>query len=202
MPDFKIENQFKGIIAGIDEAGRGPLAGPVAAGAVIIDQQSIPLDLAANLDDSKKLTALKREKLFQQIINEPSIKYAIALASVAEIDDLNILQASLLAMQRAFAQLPLKPDVALIDGNKAPVLDCQTQTVVKGDAKSVSIAAASILAKVYRDHLMSEIAKEFPLYGFEKHAGYGTKKHLEAINRYGITPYHRKTFAPIKYLKF
>ena len=202
MPDFSIENEFNGIIAGIDEVGRGPLAGSVVASAVIINQNEIPTSLTLELNDSKKLTAKKREYLFQILTNASYIKYGIGSADVLEIDKINILQASLLAMQRAFNNLPIKPDVALIDGNKAPKIDCQTRTVIGGDAKSLSIAAASIIAKVTRDNIMVAIAKEYPHYGFEKNAGYGTKAHIEAINKHGITPYHRKTFAPIKNMVF
>ena len=202
MPDFSIENEFSGIVAGVDEAGRGPLAGPVVASAVIIDREKIPHKLSLELNDSKKLTKKKREKLFQEITNEPSIKYGIGLASVAEIDKINILQAALLAMTRAVENLSLKPDFAIIDGNKAPKLFCPCKTIIGGDAKSISIAAASIVAKVKRDEIMAEIAKEFKEYGFVKHAGYGTKMHIDAITKYGITPHHRKTFAPIKNMFF
>lgn len=202
MPDFSIEETFLGTVAGLDEAGRGPLAGPVAASAVIIDRNKIAPSLAAALNDSKKLTAKKRETLLLELENSEAVTIGFALASVAEIDEINILQASLLAMKRAFENLSIKPDFAIVDGNKPPKLICPVTTVVKGDAKSVSIAAASIVAKVRRDKIMSEIALEYPQYGFEKHAGYGTKSHIDAIVKYGITPHHRKTFAPIKNMVF
>ena len=182
-------NEGYKIICGVDEAGRGPLAGPVYAAAGILEKgQSIE-----GVNDSKNLSEKKRELLFDNIINECK-DYSIGTASEKEIDELNILQATFLAMKRAVDGLSVKPDCALVDGNQIPNLDCDVTTVVKGDAKSESIAAASILAKVSRDRYMLEIAEKYPQYGFEKHKGYGTKLHYEMIEKYGICDIHRKTF--------
>ena len=177
------------IICGVDEAGRGPLAGPVCAAAVILPEHlQIP-----GLTDSKKLTDKKRRELFP-IIQEQAIAYGIGLASEAEIDEINILQATFLAMGRALEQLSVRPEIALIDGNRETDFGLPVKTVVKGDSLSANIAAASILAKVTRDNLMVEMAKEYPEYGFEIHKGYGTKAHYEALRTYGPCPIHRKTF--------
>ncbi len=176
-------------ICGVDEAGRGPLAGPVFAAAVILPEDLIIEDV----NDSKKLTEKKREKLFD-IIKEKALAYCVASASVEEIEELNILQADMLAMKRAVEGLSVKADFAMIDGNKAPELEIPTVPIVKGDAKSESIAAASILAKVSRDRLMLELAEKYPEYGFEKHKGYGTKAHREAILKYGPCEIHRMSF--------
>lgn len=182
-------NEGYKIICGVDEAGRGPLAGPVYAAAVVLEKgQTIE-----GVNDSKKLSEKKRKLLFDKIINECK-DYSIGTASEKEIDELNILQATFLAMKRAVDGLSVKPDCALVDGNQIPNLDCDVTTVVKGDAKSESIAAASILAKVSRDRYMLEIAEKYPQYGFEKHKGYGTKLHYEMIEKYGICDIHRKTF--------
>ncbi len=182
-------NEGYKIICGVDEAGRGPLAGPVYAAAVVLEKgQTIE-----GVNDSKKLSEKKRELLFDKIINECK-DYSIGTASEKEIDELNILQATFLAMKRAVDGLSVKPDCALVDGNQIPNLDCDVTTVVKGDAKSESIAAASILAKVSRDRYMLEMAEKYPQYGFEKHKGYGTKLHYEMIEKYGICDIHRKTF--------
>lgn len=182
-------NEGYKIICGVDEAGRGPLAGPVYAAAVVLEKgQTIE-----GVNDSKKLSEKKRELLFDKIINECN-DYSIGTASEKEIDELNILQATFLAMKRAVDGLSVKPDCALVDGNQIPNLDCDVTTVVKGDAKSESIAAASILAKVSRDRYMLEMAEKYPQYGFEKHKGYGTKLHYEMIEKYGICDIHRKTF--------
>lgn len=182
-------NEGYKIICGVDEAGRGPLAGPVYAAAVVLEKgQTIE-----GVNDSKKLSEKKRELLFNKIINECK-DYSIGTASEKEIDELNILQATFLAMKRAVDGLSVKPDCALVDGNQIPNLDCDVTTVVKGDAKSESIAAASILAKVSRDRYMLEMAEKYPQYGFEKHKGYGTKLHYEMIEKYGICDIHRKTF--------
>ena len=191
MPDFEIEDSIAGIVAGIDEAGRGPWAGPVVAAAVIIDRKNVP----KGIDDSKKLTAAKREILFEHIMQ--TCQVGVGFASAEEIDNLNILQATMLAMQRAFSNLPSEPDMTLIDGNKIPQLPCPATAIIKGDSKSISIAAASIIAKVTRDRVMHELAIQHPQYGFDKHSGYGTKIHQEALERYGITPHHRKTYKPI-----
>ena len=177
------------IVCGVDEAGRGPLAGPVCAAAVILPDGLV----IEGIDDSKKLTEKKRDALYD-IICEEAIAYGIAFASVEEIEEMNILQATFLAMKRAVESLDVKPDLALVDGNQKPNLDIQARTLVKGDAKSPSIAAASILAKVTRDRLMTEIAEEYPQYEFPKHKGYGTKLHYEKIMEHGISPVHRRSF--------
>ena len=177
------------VICGVDEAGRGPLAGPVCAAAVILPANlEIP-----GLNDSKKLTDKRRRELFP-IIKEQAIAYGIGLASHEEIDQINILQATYLAMERAIAQLSVKPDMALIDGNRAKDFGIPVRTVVKGDSLSASIAAASILAKVTRDDLMLEAAKAYPQYQFDVHKGYGTKAHYAALTEHGPSPIHRMTF--------
>ena len=177
------------VICGVDEAGRGPLAGPVCAAAVIL-----PMDLEIlGLTDSKKLTDKKRRELFP-VIKEKAIAYGIGLASHEEIDQINILQATYLAMERALAQLSVKPDIALIDGNRAKDFGIPVRTVVKGDSLSANIAAASVLAKVTRDDLMLELAQQYPAYHFEVHKGYGTKAHYEALRQHGASPIHRMTF--------
>lgn len=193
MVDYSIENEYKArgynIICGIDEAGRGPLAGPVYAAAVILPPDCV-ID---GLNDSKKLTEKKREKLFDEI-KEKALAYGIASADEKEIDEINILNATFLAMKRAVDALSVKPDLALVDGNQKPHTGIEEVTVVKGDAKSMSIAAASVLAKVSRDRLMLETAKEYPQYEFERHKGYGTKLHYEKIAQYGVCEIHRRTF--------
>ena len=185
------------IVAGVDEAGRGPLAGPVCAAAVVLD----PARPIEGLADSKKLSAKKREAL-EPIIKANARAWAVAWGSVEEIDGLNILQATLLAMKRAVDGLEtsfgVKPDLVLVDGNRPPHLTVPVETIVKGDAKVPAISAASILAKTARDRLMKEAAETYPGYGFEVHAGYGTKRHLEAITTLGVTPMHRRSFEPIK----
>lgn len=197
MPDFTLENEHHGFICGVDEAGRGPWAGPVTAAAVIFDQSRLSPQLAQDLNDSKKLSAKKREGLIDQIKAE-SI-WAVGQASVEEIDELNILQATFLAMRRAVQGLSQKPDYVLIDGNKMPPdLGIPGNPVVKGDGLSCSIAAASIIAKVTRDHEMTALAQEYPGYGWEKNAGYGVKRHQEGLATLGVTPHHRKSFKPIK----
>lgn len=179
------------LIVGIDEVGRGPLAGPVYAAAVCLKKPII------GLNDSKKLSSKIREKLFVEIQENAFI--GIGLASVEEIDKINILQASLLAMQRAYLALEINADLVLIDGNKAPKISAnEIQTIIGGDAKIPSISAASIIAKVTRDRLMNDLSRKFPYYLWDKNAGYGTKAHLDAIEKYGICQHHRKTFAPIK----
>ncbi|MBR6670534.1 MAG: ribonuclease HII [Ruminococcus sp.] len=187
--DNAVRNDYS-IICGVDEAGRGPLAGDVYAAAVILKKNAV----IEGVNDSKKLSEKKRELLFDEII-EKSEAYCIAVASVEEIDTLNILQATMLAMKRAVEGLNITPDIALIDCNKSPEIDgVHTQTVIKGDATSASIAAASILAKVARDRYMKEIAEKYPQYAFEKHKGYGTKLHNQLILEYGPSEVHRKTF--------
>ncbi|MBP3329235.1 MAG: ribonuclease HII [Clostridia bacterium] len=191
--DYTFEHQAHeqgfNIVCGVDEAGRGPLAGPVCAAAVILPDGLV----IEGLDDSKKLTEKKRDALYD-VICEEAISYGIAFASVEEIEELNILQATFLAMKRAVESLNVKADLALVDGNQKPPLDIQARTLVKGDAKSPSIAAASILAKVTRDRLMVEIAEQYPQYEFPKHKGYGTKLHYEKIMEHGISPVHRRSF--------
>ena len=197
-PDFTFEiaacEKGHAIICGVDEAGRGPWAGPVCAAAVILDTGNIP----AGLNDSKKLTEAKREALFPLIMAAADV--GVGLVSAAEIDEINILQATYLAMSRAVASLRTKPTLALIDGNRAPKLFCATQTIICGDAKSLSIAAASIIAKVTRDRLMCELDKAFPAYGFARHKGYGTAAHAAAMAQHGPCTEHRKSFKPIRAL--
>ena len=182
-----------GLMAGVDEAGRGPLAGPVVAAAVVLDDQHTIKGLA----DSKLLTALKRERLYDEI-RAKALCFSIAQASVEEIDQLNILQATLLAMQRAVAGLRLKPGKVLVDGNRLPRLDIYAEAIVKGDSKIPAISAASILAKVTRDHWCIEVDAEFPQYGFAIHKGYGTKFHMDALKQYGPCRFHRSTFRPVR----
>lgn len=177
------------VICGVDEAGRGPLAGDVYAAAVIFDEDTV-ID---GINDSKKLSEKKREVLFDEII-EKAKAYFIAKATIEEIEQLNILNAAMLAMKRAVEGLEIKPQLALIDGNKFPDIAIPAQTVIKGDAKSQSIAAASILAKVARDRYMKELDEKYPQYQFSKHKGYGTKLHYEMIEKYGISPVHRPSF--------
>ena len=180
-------------VCGVDEVGRGPLAGPVVAAAVILDASRIPV----GLNDSKKLTEKKRDALYVRIY-EAAIAVSVAEASVEEIDDINILQASLLAMRRAVAGLTPAAAGALVDGNKDPGFGMPTETLVKGDSRSLSIAAGSIVAKVYRDRMMKKLAEAYPDYGWDKNAGYGVPKHLAALKLVGTTPHHRRSFAPIR----
>ncbi len=202
MPDWNIENNYSGLVCGIDEAGRGPWAGPVVAGAAIFLTREIAPELLAQLNDSKKLSAQKREYLYKLLRQEEQngrVLCGIGEASVKEIDELNILQATFLAMRRAVEQLSQTPDTALIDGNRLPKdFPCSTQCFIGGDGKSYSIAAASILAKVYRDNLMKKIAEHYPFYAFEKNAGYGTKAHIDGLKKHGICPEHRQSYRPIK----
>jgi len=185
------------IICGVDEVGRGPLAGPVVSAAVIIPFNGLPADIESQINDSKKISAKKREALYPHLINHCC--YSVAEATVLEIDKINILHASLLAMTRAIKQLDQKPHHALIDGNKLPKdLPCTASTIIKGDSISISIAAASIIAKVTRDRIMRAFASVHKGYGWENNAGYGTKAHINAIQEIGITMLHRKSFAPVK----
>ena len=177
------------VICGVDEAGRGPLAGDVYAAAVVLDDET----LIDYLNDSKKISESRREKLYDEIIDRAKA-YCIATATVEEIDRLNILEATMLAMKRAVEGLGIKPDMAMVDGNRLPVLDCPAQCVIKGDATSASIAAASVLAKVSRDRYMRDIAEKYPQYGFEQHKGYGTALHCEMLRKYGPSEVHRRTF--------
>ena len=177
------------VICGVDEAGRGPLAGPVFAAAVVLPPDAdIP-----GLNDSKKLTAAKRDALFDAVC-QTAIEYAVASASEREIDDINILNATFLAMRRAVELLRNAPDIVLVDGNRAPALTVRTRTIIKGDALSASIAAASILAKVSRDRHMDALARHYPEYDFERHKGYGTKLHYEKLAEFGASPVHRRSF--------
>ena len=195
MPDFTIEQTCYGVVAGIDEAGRGPWAGPVVAAAVILPER-LPIALRDQLDDSKKFTTKKRQAVFQLIRECADI--GIGAASVTEIERHNILAATHTAMKHAILRLNAIPDVVLIDGNRLPPhLPCPGRADVKGDNLSLSIAAASIVAKVTRDRTMSALATRYPAYGWERNAGYGTPQHQEALSSIGPTPHHRRTFAPI-----
>jgi ribonuclease HII len=196
MPDFAFERACQGPVCGIDEAGRGPLAGPVVAAAVVLDRRKLPRLLRRGIDDSKKLSPETREELAALLWGNAAI--GVGAASVAEIDRVNILQASLLAMRRAFAALPQCPLSALIDGNRTPDLPCATRAVVGGDGLSLSIAAASIIAKVTRDRLMRALALRYPGYGWEHNMGYPTAEHREALAALGLTPHHRRSFAPVQ----
>lgn len=200
MPDLTHEIaagwQDGKIICGVDEVGRGPLAGPVVAAAAILPAGGLPPELAARIRDSKQLTARQRKALFPPLT--ACCRYAVAEASVAEIGQLNILWATMLAMQRAVAGLPVAPELALIDGNRCPALPCPAQAIVKGDAKSLSIAVAAIIAKVTRDRIMARLDQEFPGYGWTDNSGYGTAQHLEALQKMGATPWHRDSFAPVR----
>lgn len=196
-PDWSAEqemlSEYGGFVCGVDEVGRGPLAGPVVAAAVILNPDNIPV----GLNDSKKLTEKKRELLFD-LIHEVAVSVSVSEASVEEIDEINILQASLLAMRRAVAGLPKAAKSALVDGNKDPDLEIPTRTLIKGDGRSLSIAAASIVAKVFRDRLMKKLAGQYPEYGWDKNAGYGVPKHLAALKLVGATRHHRRSFSPIR----
>lgn len=194
---FDLEHHYTLPVCGLDEAGRGPLAGPVVAACVFVPVEKRGLGFWDDVNDSKKLTAKKRDTLFDYI--REHCFYGIAEASVDEIDQMNILRASLLAMKRSFEVMGGKGEwVALVDGNQKPPLPCTIQTVIKGDSISRSIAAASILAKVTRDRVMEDLCRQYPMYGWSKNAGYGTALHLSALREHGITAHHRKSFAPIK----
>lgn len=203
MPDFSVEESLglstSAVIVGVDEVGRGPLAGPVTAAAVFVDRQKITLDLSTKIDDSKKIPKKKRAIISKQI--EGMAIIGIGWASSGEIDQLNILEATMIAMKRAVLslrkQIILDPDYILIDGNKVPSFDFPSKAIVRGDEKSLSIAAASIVAKSKRDAFMTSLSKLYPCYGWEKNAGYGTREHLAAIEREGITAHHRRSFKPI-----
>ena len=192
-PTLEIEKEIlsisKGKICGIDEVGRGALAGPVISAAVILDFDNVP----SNIKDSKKLSQKERELKFSEIISS-ALDIGIGSSDNREIDDINILQATLLSMKRAYLKLSVHPKVALIDGNKAPDIKCKTKTIINGDNKSLSIAAASIIAKVHRDKLMREIHKKLPCYNFNNNVGYGTKEHYNAIRLNGVSVFHRKSF--------
>lgn len=197
MPTFELESVELalggGPIVGIDEAGRGPWAGPVVAAAVVLDAKNLPVGIA----DSKQLDADQREVVFHRI-KEQALDYGIAIADAERIDRDNILNATLWAMAKAADSLAVEPRLALVDGNKLPRLKMPARAIVKGDAKCLSIAAASILAKVTRDRIMIEVARSCPGYGFERHKGYGTPEHKEALQRLGVSPYHRRSFKPVQ----
>jgi ribonuclease HII len=192
MPDYALEAACEGPVCGVDEAGRGPLAGPVVAAAVILDPFRVP----RGIDDSKRLSRGRREALLAALRQTALI--GIGAASVSEVDRLNVLEAAMLAMARAIARLPEPPAMALVDGNRTPPLACPARAVVKGDARCLSIAAASIVAKVTRDRAMAALARAYPEYGWERNAGYGTPQHLAALSAHGLTPHHRISFAPVR----
>jgi len=195
MPDLTLESEIGGMVCGIDEVGRGPLAGPVVTAAVILDPIRLPRALLDKLDDSKKLSKRLREELAELVPATAIIGFGEA--SVEEIDRLNILQATFLAMRRAYDALGRECAHALVDGNRPPKLPCPVRCVVGGDGISLSIAAASVVAKVRRDALMAELARSHPEFGWERNAGYGTAEHLAALKRLGPTPHHRRSFAPV-----
>ena len=197
MPDYTIESEHPGRVAGIDEVGRGPLAGPVVAAAVIF-LNGVPPALALLLDDSKKLTAGQRNLAYAALLTAKGVEIAVGAASVAEISRVNILQAAFLAMHRAVARLPSPPDIALVDGNQPPRLLCPVRCIVGGDALSLSIAAASIVAKVVRDRAMTRLAARFPQYGWHSNAGYSTPPHRAAIAEHGPCHHHRPTFGAVR----
>ncbi len=196
MPDFALEMACKGLVCGVDEAGRGPLAGPVVAAAVILERRRLPRALRHGLDDSKRLSAEAREEYAAML--ERCAQIGVGAASVIEIDRRNILQATLAAMCRAVAALGAKPDIALIDGNVPPPLSCAVRTVIGGDGLSLSIAAASVIAKVTRDRLMRRLAQRYEGYGWHTNVGYGTPEHQAALQSLGLTPHHRRSFAPVQ----
>jgi ribonuclease HII len=197
MPDFMLERGCEGVVCGIDEAGRGPLAGPVVAAAVILDRKKMPRRLRAELDDSKKLTPEAREE-YALMIRRCALKVGVGAASVGEIDRINILQATFLAMRRALLRLGALPDIALIDGNQPPPLPCAVKTVIGGDGLSLSIAAASVIAKTTRDRLMRALAARYDGYGWMTNVGYATEEHRAAILALGPTRHHRMSFAPLQ----
>lgn len=201
MPDFSLEHtlvtRFGGPVAGVDEVGRGPWAGPVVTAAVVL-AADCPAELLAGIRDSKVLSAARRQALAEALPRHAAI--GIGAASAAEIDWLNVLAATMLAMQRAVAALPARPGAVLVDGNRLPSLPCPAETAVKGDANSLSIAAASIIAKVARDRLMARLARRYPAYAWERNAGYGTKAHKEGLAVAGVSPHHRRSFAPVRAL--
>ena len=198
MPSFRFELRCEGRVAGIDEAGRGPLAGPVYAAVAVIDRERAQRKLLRMIDDSKKLTPDEREEAYESMIASGVVQFAIAEASVEEIDSINILQATFLAMRRALQALAEQPAVVLVDGNRAPPeLGCRAETIIGGDAHSYSIAAASIFAKVARDRYMHALSVSFPGYGWETNRGYGSPHHLEALGLLGPTRHHRRSFAPV-----
>ena len=196
MPNLALEEECGGLVCGIDEVGRGPLAGPVVAAAVVLDLDHMPRALRRGIDDSKVLSAEEREDYCREIRRCAVI--GVGAASVREIDRINILRASLLAMQRAVHGLGILPDAALVDGNIAPPLPCRAQAVIGGDGRSLSIAAASIVAKVMRDQIMRELGRRYAGYGWESNVGYATREHCEALMALGATIHHRRSFAPVR----
>ena len=201
MPSFRYELRCEGRVAGVDEAGRGPLAGPVVAAVAVIDRAAATPKLLKLIDDSKKLALAAREKAYEAMVASGIVQFAVGEATVEEIDRINILQATFLAMRRAVEALALAPDIVLIDGNQLPSgLACKAETIVGGDAHSYSIAAASIFAKVTRDRYMARLAETFPGYGWETNRGYGSAQHLAALEQLGPTPHHRMSFAPLSRL--
>ena len=197
MPDFALEKRCAGIVCGVDEAGRGPLAGPVVAAAVILDRRRLPRAVRDGLDDSKKLSAEEREE-YAAILRRSACTIGIGAASAAEIDRINILRATLTAMCRAVAALRTLPAIALVDGNVPPPLPCPVETVIGGDGLSLSIAAASIIAKTTRDRLMKQLAQRYAGYGWATNVGYATEEHRAALAALGPTPHHRRSFAPLQ----
>jgi ribonuclease HII len=197
MPDFALEMRCRGVVCGVDEAGRGPLAGPVVAAAVILDRRRLPRALRYGLDDSKRLSREAREE-FAALLERSGAAIGVGAASVIEIDRRNILQATLAAMGRAVAALGVLPQTALVDGTVPPPLACAVRTVVGGDGLSLSIAAASVIAKVTRDRLMQRLAQRYDGYGWMTNVGYGTAEHQRAIEALGLTPHHRRSFAPVQ----
>lgn len=202
MPTFEIESQYTSRVGGVDEVGRGPWAGPVvAAVTVFLSPSSLPSSLLKGIQDSKKLSKDKREFIYTELLKLEPFHYGIGMASVEEIDKLNILKATFLAMERSIQNLPQKPEILLIDGKYIPSFDgIQTYPLIKGDNISFSIAAASIIAKITRDRIMEKLALDHPHYGWERNAGYGTAEHQRALKLHGVTPHHRRSFAPIKSL--
>ncbi len=199
MPNFEIEDEYKNqnlIVAGLDEAGRGSLAGPVVAAAVIINDQD--LEFLEDIDDSKKVSPLLRKKLYDDIVAHAQI--GVGIVVVDDIDNMNILNATKIAMRKAYFNLSVAPDVLLVDGNHVPDVPCRAEPVIRGDTLSISIAAASIIAKVVRDNIMANLSMKFPHYLWDRNMGYGTDGHIKAIRENGITAHHRKSFAPIKYM--
>lgn len=197
-PSFSLESCHPSPVVGIDEAGCGPWAGPVVAGAfVFLEPDTVDEAVLSFIRDSKQLTPARREKAYSQLIALKTVRYGIGLASVEEIDSINIGKATRLAMQRAVSELGLRPAAALVDGIRMPDLSCPVTPVIKGDQTSFSIAAASILAKVTRDRIMVGLDKDYPVYGWAKNAGYGTAHHQEALHLHGVTPHHRRSYAPI-----
>ena len=202
VPDFKWEDQHTGIIAGVDEVGRGSWAGPVVAAAAIIKRENFPKQLLDDVDDSKTLTAQKREQVAIALweLQGRACDLSLGQASVEEIDRINVREASLLAMKRAVEALAISPELTLVDGHIVPELKCRAIPVIQGDSASYSIAAASIIAKVHRDNLMKDLSTAHPHYGWERNVGYGTKQHQNALAEHGVTIHHRRSFAPIRQL--